>query len=316
VLTGFDISNYQSHRRTRVQVGQLTVITGQSDVGKSSLFRAGQLVAQNASGTGYIRRGAKSCAVILRGQDTETGVPWVVGIERTSTGGGRYRLKIGDGPAEEFTKLGGKVPEQVARVLRLGELNFAGQLAQPFLVASTGTEIARVLGELTNVSMLFRAAAEAGRVRKRAEHDQKNAEGRLEQLQERSREFDDLPGQEAAIGQAEVAAARVAILAKDLDRLQSLILRYETEAEHLTGAQLAAAAAAPPDLTRLEAGLAKYTRLCQLIEAYDAAVVGEEQWSAAATLALEREKAAHKALHAAQESIGICPLCGRGADAA
>lgn len=315
MLTGLDVSNYQSHRRTRIQLGQLTVVTGASDVGKSSLIRALQLAVQNAAGTGYIRRGSQSCAVVLTGAD-ETGTSWAAGIERTAKGGGRYRLKIGDSRSQEFTKLGGKVPEEVTRVLRLGELNFASQVDRPFLVASTGTEIARVLGELTNVSMLFRAAGEAGRVRKGADRDAKNAEGRLEQLRERAREFDDLAGQEAAIGQAETAAAQVTVFARDLGRLQALILRAETETGHLAAAQLAAAAASPPDLTQLERGLARYTRLRALIEAHDAASAAAEQWSAAVTLAQDREGDAHVALHAAQESIGLCPLCGRGADAA
>ena len=67
-------------------------------------------------------------------------------------------------------------------MLRLGPLNFAGQLDGPYLLGAAGTEIAQTLGSLTNVSMLFRAAVEAGRVRKGAERDAKGAEGRLEAL--------------------------------------------------------------------------------------------------------------------------------------
>lgn len=315
MLTGLTISDYQSHRRTRLQLGQFNVITGPSDVGKSSIIRAVQLVVGNASGTGYIRRGARSCAVVLTSDD-EGGPRWAVGIERTAKGGGRYRVRVADGEPEEFTKLGGKVPAEAARLLRLSELNFSGQTAGPFLLGATGTEIARVLGDLTNVSMLFRAAQEAGRVRKGADRDIKNAETRLEQLQKRAGEFAALEGQLAAIEQAEQAAARAGELDGQLFRLGGLIHRAETAVAGLEQAKQAATACAPPDLTRLEAGLAKYTRLRELIAAHDAAEVGVEQWSGEATVAQQREKTAHQALHTAQESIGLCPLCGRGADAA
>ena len=67
MLTGLRIVNYQSHKRTDVPLGLFTVITGPSNVGKSSMIRAGSLAARNASGTSYIRVGAKSCAVILTG---------------------------------------------------------------------------------------------------------------------------------------------------------------------------------------------------------------------------------------------------------
>lgn len=308
MLTSLTLVNYQSHRRTTVPLGLFTVWTGASNVGKSSMIRASKLVARNAPGTTYVRAGAKSCAVILTGVGAD-GISWMVGIERTAKGGGRYRLKIGDGEPQEFTKLGGKVPDEVSQVLRLGPLNFAGQLDGPYLLGAAGTDIARTLGELTNVSMLFRAAVEAGRVRKGAARDAKGAQERLDALREQQRAFDALPGQEAAIGQAEAAMAEVASLEAKLDRLQSLTGRAEDAREQVEASRARAAACAPPDLSQIEKALAKYQRLRGLIRQACDARVAHGEWAAVAVLAAEREQEAHQALHDKLVAAGQCPLC-------
>jgi DNA repair protein SbcC/Rad50 len=314
MLTGLRLANYQSHKRTDVPLGLFTVITGPSNVGKSSMIRAGKLVYRNAPGTSYIRAGARSCAVILTGVSAD-GTSWVAGIERTAKGGGRYRLKIGDGEPQEFTKLGGKVPDEAAAVLRLGPLNFAGQLDGPYLLGAAGTEIAQTLGSLTNVSMLFCAAVEAGRVRKGAERDAKGAQERLDALQGQQKAFAALEGQLAAIEQAELVMAQAAQFEKDLDRLQSLILRAEDARELAEAARTRAAACAPPDLAQIEKALAKYRRLCDLMCALNQATVDVEHWGAEATMAAEREEQAHQALHDALVAAGQCPLCGQGVTA-
>jgi DNA repair ATPase RecN len=312
MLVSIDISNYQSHKRTRIPFGRFTVITGPSNAGKSSVIRAAALVVRNAPGTGYIRRGAGSCAVILAGQDPDTGASWAVGIERTARGGGRYRLRLGSGGPQEYTKLGGQVPEAAARVLRLGPLNFAGQHDGLYLLGRPGTEVARTMGDLTNVSMLFRAAAEAGRVRKQADRDVKGAEARLGSLRRQAEAFDGLDARLAAVERAEAAAAQVAQFGKDLTRLRDLISRAEIAADAAEQVRAAAAAFEPPDLTQIERGLAQYRRLCDLMCGLNQATVDVEHWAAEATMAAEAEQRAHQALHDKLVAAGQCPLCGQG----
>lgn len=308
MLTSLRLVNYQSHKRADVPLGLFTVITGPSNVGKSSMIRASRLAARNAAGTSYIRVGAKSCAVILTGASAD-GTSWAAGIERTARGGGRYKLKTGDGEPREFTKLGGKVPDEVSAVLRLGPLNFAGQLDGPYLLGAAGTEIAQTLGNLTNVSMLFRAAVEAGRVRKGAERDAKGAQERLEALQGQQEAFAALEGQLAAVEQAEVVSAQVAQFEKDLDRLQSLILRAEDAREQVEAARTRAAACAPPDLTQIEKGLARYRRLRDLMRDLNQAAADAGHWGAEAAMAAEAEEQAHRALHARLVAARYCPTC-------
>jgi DNA repair ATPase RecN len=311
MLTRIDIADFQSLRKATIPVGRLSVVTGPSNSGKSALRRAAELVARNARGTGYIRRGASRCAVVLT--FAEAGREYRVAIRRTATGrgGDMHRISADGAGPQEYTKLGGQVPEDVARLLRLGPLNFFGQHDGPYLLGSSGTEVAQVLGDLTNVSLVFRAAQEAGRRRKGFDRDIKTAAARLEALRGQEDEFEGLDDQLAALGKAEAAAA---VLAQDearLARLADLIARLEDAEQAQVQAAKALAAAEPPDLTRLDRGLARYKRLGALISELEAAEGAVRRWGGEAGQAAEREAGAHRALHDALAAAGQCPLCGQ-----
>jgi type II secretory pathway component PulM len=79
----------------------------------------------------------------------------------------------------------------------------------------------------------------------------------------------------------------------------------------LARAQAAAAAARPPDLSRLVRGRARYQRLRALIARLDKAEADVTRWEAQAEGAAEREQEAHQALHEALVAAGKCPLCGQ-----
>ena len=63
MLTSVEIENFQSLKRLTVKLGRFTVVTGATGSGKSSVFRAMELLAFNARGTSYITRGEKTCQV-------------------------------------------------------------------------------------------------------------------------------------------------------------------------------------------------------------------------------------------------------------
>ncbi len=168
------VAGYQSLRQARLELGRFTVVTGHTGSGKSSLIRAMQLLAFNASGTSYIRRGGTRAAVMVRADDA------AVRITRgTARGQDSYELRVGD-DGKTFTKLGGKVPEAVTAALRIGSLNFAGQFDRPYLLDASGGEVARTLGELTNVTILLRAAQEAQRRKNAVAAQQRDVQARLE----------------------------------------------------------------------------------------------------------------------------------------
>ena len=314
MLTELVIAGFQSLRDVRIAFGKFTVVTGPTSSGKSSLIRAVQLVTFNARGTSYISRGAKSCQVLLGSQEQA----WAVAIER---GGGRdaYRIvRLVNEPmspegymdepcVDEFTKLGGKVPYQVEALLNLRDINFAGQFDRPYLLAESAGEVARTLGQLTNVTLIFEAAREASRRKAQLAADLKQAERELYSVRQELPRFQTLPLRLAALRRAQEAQIATAGLQQRGTRLQALLSQYSA-----AQAQLDAIHTVPvPDLSTLEAAVARAARLQELVIQYEhwahEADAGSSYIEAMQSMALEAQDNAAKLLREA----GRCPTCGQ-----
>jgi hypothetical protein len=285
------------------------------------VIRALRLLTFNAPGTAYIREGQGACKVASG--DSDQG--WAAGITRTKARGkDSYKLVSqvpvpagGHAPSgRTYTKLAGGVPGDVTDALQLTDLNFAGQFDRPFLVDETGSAVARVLGELTNVTIVLNAAREAGRRKKNAARDLQGAEARLAALEEQAQQFAALKGQRAALSEAESALERAAALEDRLERLRALVTQAGSQRVITERAESVARswqqAADLTELTRIE------QRLQALRELAAARGLGEdavELWGERERDARRAEATAHEAIHAALVAAGQCPLCGQPVDA-
>jgi len=305
-----ELRDFQSIRAANVRLGGVTVITGPTGSGKSALFRAAWLLARNGRGVDrYLRAGSKSLSVAALGDN------WAVRLTRSgSRGKNEYVLaRSGEGGwgTDTYTKLAGAVPDDVAAVLRLSELNFARQGEPAFLLDVPGTEVARRLGALTNVSLVLGAAQEAGRLRKRYQHDLEAAQERREALLREAQEFASLNVQRAAIGVAEAVLERAQASAARVTRLEGLIASLElAERAHAQALQVAALHE-PPSMERLEQLAAQCARLDAAASALWAQLEGVAQLESEARSAAAAEEEAARQLHAALAEAGECPTCGQ-----
>jgi DNA repair ATPase RecN len=316
VLTQVDVENFQSLRKLSLKLGRFTVVTGPTGSGKSAFLRAVRLLAFNARGTGYISRGAKSCKVA----SGDRGQGWAVGIERgIARGKDAYRVSrlvnhptqpdgyLDEPEVDTYTKLGGEVPPDVARLLGLSELNFAAQFDRPFLLDSSGGEIARVLGKLTNVTLLFDAAREAERRRREIMGDLRRAEANLADLTEAAQRFAGMRERRQAVSEAEEAMQRAHQLTVRAGRLRVL-------ADRLEAAQAALERAVPPEVPsaeRLDELAGKLARLRELSQAYYSGRAEAENARDFADQARKAEELAHDRLHEVLTEAGQCPTCGQ-----
>lgn len=166
------LENFQSHKKTVITPagpGQLTVIVGASDSGKTALIRGLRWLAYNSpNGTDFVRVGTQQgtvSAIMAQGQK----------ITRTRSRGGvnRYILEDLQHPAPRiFESFGTGVPLEAQQALELepisiGEieftLNFSEQLDGPFLGNSTpSTARAKMLGKLSGVEEVDHAGKTLG----------------------------------------------------------------------------------------------------------------------------------------------------------
>lgn len=310
------IQNYQSLEDTTVELGTLTVILGPNDMGKSAFFRAVKAAAEAAAGSDFISYGHSKARVTIV-FDGGRSLVWEKG-DRVN----RYVL---DGVT--FEKVGRQPPDEVAAALGLGSvvfdqnlelnLNFADQEDPPFLVPFPGglssSHVAKVLGDLTNLNLLYRAVALAENTRRRHEVDAKSHESELAQLENalalldqpiELAELEALEGDLISVKEQDVALSRYVYARNERESFRSL---YSELTEQMVADELAAV----PDevLTEAEALLDCALRLreakAELTEKSTAQALLEgsledyEDEVREAELSLEEFKSTNK----------VCPLC-------
>ena len=175
----------------------MTVIVGATNAGKSALVRALQAVLFNWSGGGFVREGASKTSVTLA---FEGGLlAWV----KPRKGGGEYKVWRGD---EEITvtRAGRELVPEIQALTGVREveaegvrakLQIEGQFDDPFLLASTGGQAAKLLARVSKLDVLVtaqvRARRDMERARRSADSTAEEAEAARTQL-ERMPDFDAL----------------------------------------------------------------------------------------------------------------------------
>lgn len=136
------VINFQSHKKTVLRLCQgINGIIGRSNAGKSSLFRAIELVRSNRpsgfayhsniANTRYTRIHIKNDREDIRFSKSKTTAEYVLHRKET------------------FRKFGRNVPDKIHDALNLDDINFSSQLGLPFLITSSSGEIARVINQVT-----------------------------------------------------------------------------------------------------------------------------------------------------------------------
>ena len=304
------VKGFQSLADIDIRCGPLTVISGQSDVGKSALVRALRSMATNRYPRDHVTDGQKSSVVgvIL---DTDSGT--VAVAAKKGGGENRYVVAAG-GDSRVYNKVGARVPDEVERLLGRSPYTFGGQFDPLFLVAEVGSRRAKVLGGLSNMAILLEAVRLAGteirtlkaterimreqaeaaeRLIENLEADVSDARKREEALGENLEDLEDLwrklseledIDQRLGVSQREIQAATA-----DVERLKGEMPELETLADELT---------ALADLEDLEESITKHGR--------------------GYTKAKEMVSAAKANLNNALEDLEdfkaknpICPMCGK-----
>jgi hypothetical protein len=244
---------------------------------------------------------------------------WSVAIERgaSSTRQDCYRVSALD-PDDldtpktwEYTKLGGKVPDQVAEVLNLRELNFAGQFDGPYLLAQTAGDVARELGRLTNVTLIFAAAREGARRKKALAADLAAAEREVTRLAGEAQRFAGLRRRVQAVQAAEEAMQRHIQAQSQAGALRSLLERLRAAQGTVASIVLPPLA---PDLAAMEAAHDRSEALCEIVSRITASADVVQSFQQEAYRLHEAQALAEAQVAKALSDAGRCPTCGRAID--
>ena len=161
--------NFQGHKDTYIEFDKGTnAILGNTDAGKSTLFRAINWVAFNKpSGKNYPSHWdtEKECLVEI---GLDNGVSVFKGRDKT---GNYYRLSTHEG---DFRAIGsGEPPKEIQQALNLIPINIQSQLSAPFLLSEKPGKVAQMLNEVMDLDIIDHAIAQAKLLKTRAASDLK-----------------------------------------------------------------------------------------------------------------------------------------------
>lgn len=306
MIERIEVRNYQSLYDVSLDMARFTVIVGPSSSGKSAFMRAIRTLASNTRGTSYISHGKEQASITARGEG------WVVSLERGKSNA--YRV-VRDGAEETYTKLGGAVPEAVTSLLGIQPISDAGspscsdQFDRPYLVGETGQTVARVLGDLTNVSTIFEAVREANRRRQASSGVLKTRKTDIEELREQAQQFKGIKERQRVLQEAESVLEN----AKTMHARAAALERLIEEAE-IAQVALAKTERLLPDLPSLEPALSALGRLNRLkelmIESQTQLNAAHAANTTARDLAVEESQVKDQIQHVLLKH-GTCPTCGQ-----
>jgi exonuclease SbcC len=178
------VHNFQKHRKFVLEFDPLvTVITGASDRGKSSLLRALRWCCTNRpSGTNFLRHGEGFVSVRLQVDGHS--------IKRSRRREGK-QLFVLDG--KPFAAFGKDVPDEIATLLNIGPENFASQLDPPFWFLKSAGEVSKELNAIIDLSLIDRSMAGAASELRRTRAEAEITEERLTAAKERKRSLSWVP---------------------------------------------------------------------------------------------------------------------------
>jgi exonuclease SbcC len=256
MIRRIELVNFMSHEHTVIEPSEgLTVLVGPNNCGKSAVVAALQILAHNENSTYVMRHGAKETRVTVWTDDGHE-VEW----RRKRSGGPSYTV---DGRL--FDRLGGSVPEEVRRALRLekvsagGEasthefdLHFGEQKAPVFLIDGSAQQAAQFFASSSDAAKLIRMQSRHREKVRDAKRDRQRAREEAEELEETLTALEPLSAIEAAVETAEALHAelierenRIASATETARRIRGSVREAEQAG---TEAGALASLVAPPEL--------------------------------------------------------------------
>jgi hypothetical protein len=304
MIEQLSVKNFQSLHDVTVNLSGLTVIVGPSSSGKSAFTRALKTLTGNQRGDSFITHGQTQTVITAR---TDKGTVALLRGKKNE-----YVIIPADSPEEQraFTKLNGTTPEEVSEFIGISAkdpLNYANQFDMPYLLTSSAAEVARTLGDLTNVSVIFEASREANRRRLQASSTLKTRAGDYATLTQDLGAFKTLKEDLAMIERAEELVGLGREYETRISRLDSLISAIQDLPDVPPALDL-------PDLSDVEDRELQISILDHLIEECTAQTLAVEKSDEALPKIRTSVKDLEEEYVKTLKDLGTCPTCGQNTE--
>lgn len=298
------LKNFQGHGDTMIELSSgVNVITGQSDVGKSSVVRALRwLILNRPSGGGDLFRrhgsGEKSTVSVEIGLDDEVSILRFRGAKNGYTVGDKTLVAIRT-----------DVPTEVSDLLNFGPQNLQTQHQPYFLLMDSPGDVARKLNEVCGLDVIDDCLSNGALLVSRNSQQIKERALRISDLEESEAKYSDLDARSSAVLDLEAMEKKALQMRQKCEELQVLVdIGARTQAD-LQDIDKFLLVEKPADAlfkileSRNELQI-KLDQLTELVETYrrqDREVVRLD----AEIVDMEDE------FHSIFITEGVCPLCGQ-----
>ncbi len=194
MITKAIIENFQSHKKTEVEfVPGTNVIIGESDTGKSAIFRAINWVVTNRPLGDAFRS--------EWGGDTRVRVETSEGHSIERIKGASKNEYIVNG--QRLKAFGSEVPEEVENVLQIDQHNIQSQMDFPFLLSDSPGEAAKLLNKAASIDEIDHVISELKKSHDRIVRSIKYNEDLIEDYRVNMQEYSNLEDIEQRVERVE-----------------------------------------------------------------------------------------------------------------
>lgn len=232
------IKNFQSIEEVDFVIDGFTIITGKTNIGKSSLIRAISSSILNSPVVNMVRSGEKFCTVELSSDG------WAFKWEKGEKGTNRYYINGSDKPLDSVGR--GQIDEIKSmgfQSVKIGNDKYltpwyANQYESVFLLNQSGPSVTDFISEVSRLDVLQNAIVYSNREKKRIVDKTKHTEDDLSKMKDRREKFarldeirgvrDELALQKDSIVEYQAKVSRLSQLDNDLSRTASHIRKINS----------------------------------------------------------------------------------------
>lgn len=187
MINKLQIKNYQSHKDSAIElVPGLNVFLGDSRQGKTAIKRSLEWARFDRpigfANVSFWDRDKKNHPKTEQSVSIELSDGTIVKRIRIKQRNGYDVTK--DGETMSYDALNKKVPEDILNILNLEEINFQGQLEEPFMISKGSAEIGRVINQAVDLEKIDETLSFVEDLRKKTNTELKNNSTEIEKREE------------------------------------------------------------------------------------------------------------------------------------
>ena len=231
MISNLILRNFQSHKKTILNFSpNVNAIIGQSNSGKTAILRGLFWAIYNRpSGLSFIsywnrdKKGnpIKPTSVTIADKRS------IKRIRSSELNGYEIIDRMEDDPKIVLEAIGLDVPEQVEKILNIGEVNIQRQMDSPFLLSESASEVARFLNKEIRLDLIDKILSNAESKRRKYNSDIKQYESEIESIGKELETFSILDEAERLNNQLNEVETLIESIEDNIDGLETLNADYK-----------------------------------------------------------------------------------------